>query len=396
VFDRTLVEYEFHELLEYTMQKLLAAMCALSLVLLPLSYAPAADNVKKISDNLVEVVVSGQGTTEDEALRDAKRKAVEQGAGAYIFSRSETKDFTLVKDTVLARSAGFVQGFDVLSKKKMEDDTFEIRIKAVVSIKGIEDTWGVVTNLLQERGRPKIMVALTEKIDGHRQEDSTVQTRAENLLLKSGFLLVNKEQLKAIDQKDLQAAVAEDNPAKVQAIAKRFGAQLFITGSTNAVKTGSRPIYGVLTHIYGANGDIKCYRSDTAQLLASQNATSESADQNVMSAAKKSLNDLGHILCPKVQGDILRFWQDALEGRGEVQLQIEGIKFADYLKLKNALKQIKQVKDVTAKFSNGIAECSIQSDVTAEQLAEKIAEALKGVEITDVSQNVIKAKAGKE
>jgi hypothetical protein len=117
------------------MQKLLAVLCVLSLVLPPLSSARAADNVKKISDNLVEVTVSGQGMTEDDALRDAKRKAIEQGAGAIIYSHSETKDFMLVKDTILSRSAGFIQSVDILSKKKMEDDTFEVRIKAVVSFK---------------------------------------------------------------------------------------------------------------------------------------------------------------------------------------------------------------------------------------------------------------------
>jgi len=376
------------------MQKLVVLTC-LVMLCLPPAMAPAAGEVRKISDNLVEVTVSGQGTSKEEALRDAQRKAVETGAGTFIYSRSETKDFMLVKDTVLARAAGFLQSHEILSTKETEDGVIEMRIKAVVSVKGIEDTWGVVTSLLQQIGRPKIMVAITERIAGQSQEDSTVQTRIENLLLKSGFLLVNKEQLKAIDQKDLQAAVAEDNPAKVQAIAKRFGAQLFITGSTNASPTSTRPIYGVVTHVFGANGDIKCYRSDTAQLLASQNATSESADQNQFNAAKKSLNQLGHILGPKVQFDILRFWQDAISGRGEVQLQVQGITFAEYLKLKKALGTIKQVKDVTTKFSNNIAECSIQSDVNAEQLAEKIVEAVQGIEVTDVTQNVIKAKAAK-
>ena len=52
----------------------------------------------------------------------------------------------------------------------------------------------------------------------------------------------------------------------------------------------------------------------------------------------------------------------------------------------------KQVKDVRARYSNRIAECSLQSSVNAETLAEKIDDALKDLEITDVSQNVIKAK----
>ena len=90
--------------------------------------------------------------------------------------------------------------------------------------------------------------------------------------------------------------------------------------------------------------------------------------------------------------DILTFWQEALAGRGEVQLQVEDISFTQYMALKKKLKEIKELKDITAKYANKVAECSLQSDVNAETLAEKIAEAISEMEITDVSQNVIKAK----
>jgi len=98
------------------------------------------------------------------------------------------------------------------------------------------------------------------------------------------------------------------------------------------------------------------------------------------------------VLAPRVLADILTFWQEALAGRGEVQLHVEGVSFTQYMALKKKLKQIKELKDITAKYSNKIAECSLQSDVNAETLAEKIAEAVGELEITDVSQNVIKAK----
>ena len=64
---------------------------------------------------------TGQGENKDEAVRDAQRKAVENGAGTVIYSHSQTKDFALVKDTVLSRAAGFIQSFEVLSGKEVED-----------------------------------------------------------------------------------------------------------------------------------------------------------------------------------------------------------------------------------------------------------------------------------
>ena len=349
--------------------------------------------VVKKGANLVEVTVTGQGMNKDEALRDAQRKAVEQGAGTYIYSQSQTKDFALVKDTVLARSAGFLQSFEKLSESVADDGVVAIKIKAVVSIQGIEDAWGVVTNLLQQMGRPKIVVFITEKIGSEVVEDSTVQTRIENLLLESGFILVDKNQLKEIDKKDLAAAAAEDSPARIQAIAKRFGAQLFITGSSHAEAGEQREISGVPFFTYEAEANIKCYRSDTAQMLSAiPGAATRGVQRVARSAAKQALDSQAQQIAPKVQFDILRFWQDVLAGRGEVQLHVEGISFLQNTKLKEALKLLQPVKDITGTFANGVAEFSIQSDLRAEQLAEKIAQAVTDLEITDVSANVIKAK----
>ena len=86
------------------------------------------------------------------------------------------------------------------------------------------------------------------------------------------------------------------------------------------------------------------------------------------------------------------FWQDALSGRGEVQLHVEGVTFKQYADLKKQLATVKNVKDANGRFANGVAEMSLQSDVNAETLAEKLLEALPSLDITDVSQNVIKAK----
>ena len=374
------------------MLKRLLIASAVAAALLAIGASHGQDVVKR-GQNLVEVTVVGNGMTKEDALRDAMRKAVERGAGTFIYSQSKTQDFVLVRDTVLARSAGFLQSHSVLSAKEQEDGSWQVKIKAIVSIKGIEDAWGVVQNMLKQMGRPKIMVFIRERIRNQVVDDSTVQTRIESLLLKSGFLLVNREQIKAIDRKDLAAAVAEDNPAKLQAVAKRFGAQLFISGSANAASGGRKNIHGVWFDTYEAEANVKCYRSDTAQLLSSlPGKPTRGVDQVWRSAAKRALDAQGQQLAPKVQYDILRFWQDALAGRGEVQLHVEGMSFTQYLALKKALTNVKQVKQVTAKFHNKVAECSLQSDVNAEALAEKLVETIENLEITDVSQNVIKAK----
>ncbi|MCE5326690.1 MAG: hypothetical protein LLG01_09765 [Planctomycetaceae bacterium] len=372
--------------------RLTRILAVIGIALLWTASAPAQTVTPK-GDNLVEVTVTGGGASEEEALADAMRKAVEHGAGQYISSHSEMKDFALVRDTVLSRSAGFLQSKKILSKGELPDGSWQVKISAVVSIKGIEDTWGVVTNLLAQVGRPKIMVFVRERIGERVQDDSTVQTRIENLLLKSGFVLVDKEQLKEIDKKDLTAAAAEDSPARLQAVAKRFGAQIFISGTANATPGPTSVVGGLQLFPFQAESNIRCFRSDTGQLLASQPGPStRGVDRVWRSAAAKALDAQAQIVAPKVVEDVLQFWQDALAGRGEVQLHVEGVTFKQYTQIKAKLKTVKNVKDVTAAFHNQVVECSLQSDLIAEKLAEKLADAMPELDISDVSANVIKAK----
>jgi len=378
---------------ESPMRNMMLLTGLLACLVLSAGPALAADEVVQTGQNVVEVTVTGTGMTKDAALRDAQRKAIEQGAGTYISSHSQVKDFALIKDTIYAKAAGFIQKTEIISPaKEQEDGSWTIKIKAEVSIKGIDDTWGVVSELLKAMVRPKIMVVCSEKIDRALQEDSTVQTRIEKLLLDSGFSLVNQKQLKAIEVKDIQAAMAEDKPEKVQAIAKQYGAQIFITGSTTATAGERGAVSGVEIYRYGSDGDVKCYNSDDARMIASVNDRGFSADRVSRNAAKKAIELLGDKLAPQVQLKILENWQGIIEGRGEIRMEVEGIKFGQVDGLEEALKKVKEITQVSTEFHNGIADCTIEASGHAKDLAKIIAKAIKNLEITDVSQNVIKAK----
>ena len=78
------------------------------------------------------VMVEGRGTSESAAIKDAKRVAVEQVIGAQIQSNSLMIDSELVYDTVKTRTAGYVTGCEVISKKSV-DGLIEVRARVNVS-----------------------------------------------------------------------------------------------------------------------------------------------------------------------------------------------------------------------------------------------------------------------
>lgn len=84
------------------------------------------------SANAQVVTVKGSGTSEDAAIKDAKRTAVEQVIGTRIKSESMTTDMQLVYDAVQSRSAGYVTSCKVL-KKNSSGGLIEVTARVDVS-----------------------------------------------------------------------------------------------------------------------------------------------------------------------------------------------------------------------------------------------------------------------
>ncbi|MBN1941761.1 MAG: hypothetical protein JW849_00545 [Phycisphaerae bacterium] len=344
----------------------------------------------------IAVTVTGMGLTEDEAIKNGKKKAAEE-VFVKVYSESQTKDFELVKNTILTRSAGFIQSYEVLSKQVTADDAYEVKMKVVVLQDPLDDLWGVVTNLMKDMGRPRIMVYLREKVDGKWEDTSTVETRVVRSLKEAGFALVEQSQIQAIEKKELDAAVAEDNPSKVQFLAQKFGAPIFITGVATA-EGGKKTIYGMEKWYYEGDANIKIYRSDTGEIMqALPGKSTPGVQRTARAAAKQALDSQGQYAAPILTQDVLRFWMDVLGGRGEVQLKVEGIDYGQTSELEDALKTVEGVSDVTSDFGSDNATFSIECDTNAKNLAKKIYAAMKDkLKIKNVSQNVIQAEYVKE
>jgi hypothetical protein len=357
-----------------------------------------AQDAAPVKDELKTVTVTGAGMTAEAALRDAQRKALEEGAGTFIFSQTKVENFQLAKDTVLSRTSGWLQSCDKLSERELEDHSWEVKIKAVVSVKGIVDTWGVVKNLLVQVGRPKIMVWVNEKMENDKGRDeavpdSTVSAGIEESLLKAGFLLVDRERIKKLAEKEGGIATLEDKPDKIIALMKQEGAQIFITGTSNATKGDTHTSGDMTLYTYEAECNLRGFLEDTGQLIFKVPGKSTRGVQRVWrSAAKQALDFQAQQIAPQVTQEILQHWQDWLGGHGELKMEVEGISFKGYLKLKENLKKVKEIKDVTVQFNNKIANCSIQAEAKAEAVAEAIVNVMNDIEVTDVSANTIKAK----
>jgi hypothetical protein len=85
-------------------------------------------------DKIVTLTVSGTGKTLEEAKTNALRSAIEQAFGAFISSKTEILNDSIVKDEVVSVTNGNIQKYDVISQVEIPDNGYAITLKASVSI----------------------------------------------------------------------------------------------------------------------------------------------------------------------------------------------------------------------------------------------------------------------
>ncbi len=352
-------------------------------------------------DDVVEVTATGEGMSEDGARHDALRKALEKGGGVEISSHSQVENYQLMRDTIYARADGIVTDYKIIEEGEAAGGTRFCRIIAKVSKSAIASTWGEVQNVLDQVGRPGVAIYIHERIDGVVQDGSILEAQLENRLLKSGFNVYAGAHLQSLADKESADASSAQNLPKVQAIAKDYGTQIFITGTAQADAAGVRDIAGQAVAMYNGDATIKMYYTDTAQLLASESLANWRGGARGFhtvspQAGKKALENAGVELVERCYQNVMRQWATRISAGGELTLEVEGMKIADAIRLKKKLKAIDpdRIRNVTHAMTKGIATFRIKAKMTAEELVEYLVEGefAEMIEVLDLKTNRIQAK----
>ena len=104
------------------MKKILIAI----LISIPL-FASAADEIS--------LTASGNGSTQDAAVKSALRNAIEQAYGAFISTNTQILNNKLVKDEIVSLSQGVVKSYNIESSAYFKErNVFFVTVRAVVSI----------------------------------------------------------------------------------------------------------------------------------------------------------------------------------------------------------------------------------------------------------------------
>jgi hypothetical protein len=84
--------------------------------------------------DIVTLTTMAEGKTQDEAVTNALRSALEQAFGTFISSQTDIVDDELIRDEIVSVSSGNIQKYDVLSSTNLLNGNTAVVVKANVSV----------------------------------------------------------------------------------------------------------------------------------------------------------------------------------------------------------------------------------------------------------------------
>ncbi|MEO0021987.1 MAG: flagellar assembly protein T N-terminal domain-containing protein [candidate division WOR-3 bacterium] len=203
----------------------------------------------------------------DGALRDALRKAVEQAVGSFINAETRVQNFQLLSDRIYANSSGYVASYRVVSESR-EQGLYRVVIRARVKTDRIENDLQAIGILLNEQGRPRVLVVVQGDEEGD-EDAGFVEARISGYFAERGFPVVDRQTLEQnLAREQLRRLIAGDSAA-AQLAGLRTGAEIGIVGRLNRSQERRRsPYTQTETQFYQAGLVLRAVNLQTAAVLA--------------------------------------------------------------------------------------------------------------------------------
>ena len=347
------------------------------------------------------ITAEGFGMTEDAAIEQAKRAAVEIGIGTVMSSETVVKNSVLFSDNIYAKANGFVKTYTVKDKFQDPDGLWTITIEAVVTEildEVLKDEMAVQT-LLNAMNRPKIIFMVREE----NLIDNTPTDFAETQLIKmfydKGFDVVDRQLVQAMKgEADFTQALAGDVTAAAK-IAGMLGADIIVIG-TAKISSGGEIKAGNYTMTSGqADVNGKIIRADTGEILAIvPQARGKKPHISATTAGISAVNMAAEKLGSDIITQLIKKWSTQQANAVNVFLVVQNVDFMTYMTLGNHLKSqtIPGIQNAFEKgFNGGVAEFQILYEGKSQDLAMALMQNQAqgaALQVTGLSGNRISAQ----
>lgn len=363
-----------------------------------LSAGAAFAEVKTVTVEGEAAIIEGDpAQTEKNAKREARRRAVEQGAGVLVESNTIVRNFELVADEIASTAKGVIMdeqwgpltdGATKTSKK--------IKLTAKVSPEAIE---GAVCSVIKQNHDPKVSLVFVEKV-GDEAKWST-----ERGMIEAMFSSAFKDACFTIVEAGVKVSEVTANGDLTQdtinEIVKNSNAQYVVLGTGKVIKgdNSGALIEGTKMNSYAVSANLKLVNASTNEIEAvsfkSANILGISPE-NALKAVEKTRNK-NQMIVESVMDDLMKKvaqrWTSDLVNAGRVQVIVKNVP---------SFGAAKSFKDLVIKLVTGgkIEQREVKGgqatfDVDVEGGAESLASTIEGKKAGKFTIEVLEVSRGK-
>ena len=321
----------------------------LLLFLLAASFLTAAPtSCQDAQEKIVIAEGKARGTTikaEEEALDDALRNAVEEGAGVFVDAQTLVQEYKVLRDRIYIQAKGYIRSYQVLSTIR-ERDLTRVKIRAAVGLMRLKYDLMALNLIKTLKGDPRIMVTISEIVDGELALGHTGEIELERILLARELNLVDRSRVDAIRARDV--ALNYDDYDRAAAFGLEIGAEIVVSGQVLAEYSGVEELYGSSFHFYSSLLELRAVRTDTAKLLIAESSRpfrkgSHSKLVARSEAVKMATKEVGE----KFLDQLFKRWREEVFAYNRILLSIVGLDSEGTLQdLEGKIKAFRGLRDL--------------------------------------------------
>lgn len=313
------------------------------------------------------------GRVQDEALRDAWRRAVEIGVGLVLRADLYVANKQVISQEIHTNVSGYIEDYEILSRGT-DGNLYRITIRAWVDMLEIGETLADLGIEFESIGNPRVVVLIDEWNLGEKRPFSTAEAAVRSAFQEKGFTVVRYEGM-ANDPR-IQLALDGDQDAAV-GIARAFDADVTIVGNVWTDPVGSTTIGSNTWETAVAYGEISSVLRDTGEVLCSYFGQETEKHLSMEAAGTAAIGSVAHASLPRLLIETLAGLSYA-RGTGirSLKLLVHGVEdFAQADALAAALRSLREASHVDFRtFDQGTASFDIvftgPSDALARELEE--------------------------
>jgi len=286
---------------------------------------PRTQNSELRTQSAVSVTATGRSAVSaDDAVAQALRGAVRQAVGLLIHEETIIENFSLVRETIYARSAGYIRSYRILQETKA-GDVWTAEVQAECLSGEINDDLLAVGALIERAGRPQFTVEISRETP--QQTALWVNAALSRSLAQAGITV-------------LQNSRTQDDTKPANLAAYRIVVDGSETSNTRMVSNISLTTSAVEIAISAGT-------ADTGELIGTSTGRGRGASRTIDGEpVRQAAEEAVEQAFPRLLDDILKHWTRTLDTGSTITVRTSGFDNKMFFDAADALRSLDGISRV--------------------------------------------------